>query len=122
MAQPIACDICSLEEAVQMLTNLTDGSVLAIGPACMPSFYGNSALVTMDAGQHKGPATKCQACRRMHERMTTPVAPLDMPAGPTVGEVPTADTADPHHDPAVAYAAGDDNPHRLAPSPEAEVQ
>lgn len=76
MAQPIACDICSLEEAVQMLTNLTDGSVLAIGPACMPAFYGHSALTTMDAGEHKGPAGKCQACRRMHERMTTPVTPV----------------------------------------------
>ena len=88
MAQPIACDICNLEEAVQMLTNLTDGSVLAIGPACMPEFYGNSALVTMDAGEHKGPAGKCQACRRMHERMTTPVAPLDVQPPADPGEIP----------------------------------
>lgn len=76
MAQQIACDICAEEVAIQMLTNLTDGSVLAMGPACLPQFYGHSALTVMDAGEHKGPAGKCQACRRMHERMTTPVAPL----------------------------------------------
>ena len=92
MAQPIACDICGLEEAVQMLTNLTDGSVLALGPACMPAFYGHSALTTMDAGEHKGPAGKCQACRRMHERMTTPVTPLDVaPADSTTAD-PVPDT------------------------------
>lgn len=75
MAQPIACDICTTEQAVQMLTNLQDGTVLAIGAACLPDFYGHSLLVVMDAGQHKGPAGKCQACRRVHERMTTPPAP-----------------------------------------------
>ena len=95
MAQPIACDICSLEEAVQLLTNLTDGSVLAIGPACMPEFYGNSALVTMDAGEHKGPAGKCQACRRMHERMTTPVTPLDVQPATDNQPAPVADTPEP---------------------------
>lgn len=82
MAQQIACDICAEEVAIQMLTNLTDGSVLAMGPACLPQFYGHSALTVMDAGEHKGPAGKCQACRRMHERMQTPVASLDAPASP----------------------------------------
>lgn len=93
MAQSIACDICQQEEAVQMLTNLTDGSVLAMGPACLPQFYGHSALTVMDAGEHKGPAGKCQACRRMHERMTTPVTPLETGALP--GEIPLfSDSAD----------------------------
>lgn len=87
MAQSLPCDICQQEEAVQMLTNLTDGSVLTMGAACLPHFYGHSALATMDAGTHKGPAGKCQACRRMHERMTTPVAPLDVePAAPSDGD------------------------------------
>lgn len=76
MAQPIACDICGLETAVQMLTNLEDGTVLAIGAACLPQFYGQSVLIVIAAGEHKGPATKCQACRRFHERMTTPVTPI----------------------------------------------
>ena len=86
MAQPLYCDICSAEEAVQMLTNLADGSVLMIGAACLPQFYGQSVLITMDAGEHKGPAGRCQACRRMHERMTTPVAPLD--TAPPAPETP----------------------------------
>ena len=95
MAQPIACDICSQEEAVQMLTNLTDGSVLAIGPACMPAFYGHSVLAVLDAGEHKGPAGKCQACRRTHERMTTPVTPLDVQPPADTTPAPAADTAEP---------------------------
>ena len=75
MAQPIACDICTTGPAVQMLTNLQDGTVLTMCAACLPGFYGHSVLAIMDAGQHKGPAGKCQACRRVHERMTTPPAP-----------------------------------------------
>lgn len=122
MAQQLYCDICASEEPVQMLTNLADGSVLMLGPACLPHFYGSSVLLAMDAGEHKGPAGKCQACRRMHERMTTPVAPLDVQPAQPGSHNDDSDTADPHHDPAAAYAAGDDNPHRLAPSPEAEVQ
>ena len=34
------------------------------------SFYGQSVLQVMDAGDHKGLPQKCQACRRIHERMT----------------------------------------------------
>ena len=95
MAQPIACDICGTEPAVQMLSNLLDGSVMAIGAACAPQFYGASALLTMDAGQHKGPAGKCQACRRMHEQMTTPVTPLDIQQATDETPDPAADTPDP---------------------------
>lgn len=94
MAQPLYCDICSLEEAVQMLTNLADGSVLMLGPACLPQFYGHSVLAAMDAGEHKGPAGKCQACRRMHERMTTPVTPLDVQAPADPAEIPGQLTTD----------------------------
>jgi len=78
MAADIPCDICSLEPAAQLLTNLTDGNVLAIGGACLPQFDGHMPLDLFQAGEHKGPATKCQACRRFHERMTTPVAPLNV--------------------------------------------
>lgn len=122
MAQPIACDICTTGPAVQMLTNLQDGTVLAMCAACLPAFYGHSVLAVMDAGEHTGPAGKCQACRRVHERMTTPPAPAGTPD--TAGNQPAGapDTADPHHDPAAADAAGDDNPHRPAPSPEAADQ
>jgi hypothetical protein len=76
MAQQLACDICGGEEAVQMLTNLATGDVMTLGRACLPAFYGQSVLSVMDAGEHAGPANKCQACRRVHEKMTTPVAPL----------------------------------------------
>jgi hypothetical protein len=82
MAQPIACDICSGENAVQMLTNLTTGEVLCMGPACLPVFYGQSVLGVMDAGEHKGLPQKCQACRRVHERMTLagrPATDMDRP-------------------------------------------
>jgi hypothetical protein len=84
MAQPINCDICQAEHAVQMLTDLQDGSVLALGPGCLPMFYGHGVLAAMDAGDHKGVPSKCQACRRVHERMTTPVTPIgvDVPADP----------------------------------------
>lgn len=88
MAQSITCDICEAEQAIQMLTNFADGSTLAIGAACSPQFYGAAALATMEAGEHKGPATKCQACRRMHERMTTPVAPMGDVSRETTEEIP----------------------------------
>lgn len=105
MAQPIACDICTTSPAVQMLTNLQDGTVLAICAACLPGFYGHSVLAVMDAGQHKGPAGKCQACRRVHERMTTPAAPADVQA---------AGAAQDSQDPAVTGAGTgaftDENP------------
>lgn len=74
MAQPISCDICQEENAVQMLSNLVTGEVIAMGPACLPVFYGQSALAVMDAGEHKGLPQKCQACRRVHERMTLAAA------------------------------------------------
>jgi len=94
MAQPIACDICNANEAVQMLTNLTTGDVLAMCPACLPEFYGQSVLTMLEAGEHKGPAGKCQACRRFHERMTTPVTPLDVePPAPDDPPAPAAETA-----------------------------
>lgn len=82
MAQPINCDICADEPAVQMLTNLATGDVMSLGAACLPLFYGQSALLAIEAGDHAGPAGKCQACRRFHERMTTPVTPMtaDTPA------------------------------------------
>lgn len=76
MAQALACDICGDEEAVQMLTNLATGVVMTLGPNCLPAFYGQSVLIAVNAGEHAGPAGKCQACRRVHERMTTPVAPI----------------------------------------------
>ena len=79
MAQQIACDICGSEQAAQMLTNLETGEVLAMGPACMPVFYGQSVLQVMDAGEHKGLPQKCQACRRIHEQMTLIMRPAVVP-------------------------------------------
>lgn len=93
MAQILPCDICQQEPAVQMLTNLEDGTVLTMGAACLPQFYGQSTLIVMNAGEHAGPPTKCQACRRTHERMTTPVAPLSIPADEA--EPRTADGTEP---------------------------
>jgi len=65
-----------------MLTNLQTGDVLAMGPACMPVFYGQSVLQVMDAGEHKGLPQKCQACRRIHEHMMMFTRPAAVPADP----------------------------------------
>lgn len=94
MANQLPCDICQAEPAVQMLTNLADGTVLTMGAACLPQFYGQSVLLVMGAGEHAGPPTKCQACRRTHERMTTPVAPLTaQETGPPAAAEPEASPA-----------------------------
>lgn len=82
MAQSISCDICSAEEAIQMLTNLQTGEVLAMGASCMPVFYGQSVLQVMEAGEHKGLPQKCQACRRVHEHMMMLTRPAAVPADP----------------------------------------
>lgn len=76
MAQQLPCDLCQDEPAVLMQTSLGDGTVLTVGAACLPMFFGGAMLGSIEAGEHKGPANKCQACRRVHERMTTPVAPI----------------------------------------------
>lgn len=78
MAQQLSCDICQEEPAAQMLTNLESGVVMTLGMNCLPQFYGQSILTLLEAGEHKGPANRCQACRRFHERMTTPVTPIDV--------------------------------------------
>ena len=109
MAQQLYCDICASEEPVQMLTNLADGSVLMLGPACLPQFYGHSVLAVLDAGEHKGPAGKCQACRRTHERMTTPAAPAgagDAPEGTTTNEPADTDRGTAQPDEQIRQAAG----------------
>lgn len=88
MAQPIACDICTAEHAVQMLSNLETGGTMAIGPACTPVFYAQMLTLALDAGEHDKPAGKCQACRRIHERVTTPDKPIEPAvdvAAPDVG-------------------------------------
>ena len=79
MAQPINCDLCNAEQAVLMQTSLTDGSTMSVGPACLPLFFGGAVLGVIGSDGHAGPPTKCQACRRTHERMTTPVAPISIP-------------------------------------------
>lgn len=79
MAQQLICDLCQAEEAVLMQTTLTDGSTMTIGPACLPLFFGGAVLGVIGSDGHAGPPTKCQACRRTHERMTTPVAPISIP-------------------------------------------
>lgn len=76
MAQELPCDLCQAEVAVLMQTSLTDGTVLTIGAACLPLFFGGAVLGAIGSDGHAGPPTKCQACRRTHERMTTPVAPI----------------------------------------------
>lgn len=94
MAQPIACDICSAEEAVQMLTNLQDGQVLALGPACLPTFYGQSVLMVTGAGEHAGPRTKCKACSVIHDTMTGTATPIADVSRETPDEIPGQLTVD----------------------------
>lgn len=62
-----------------MQTTLLDGSSMLIGPVCLPLFFGGAVLGVIGSDGHAGPPTKCQACRRTHERMTTPVAHLAAP-------------------------------------------
>ena len=35
MAQPIGCDICSAELAVQLVTNLGNGDTMGVGASCL---------------------------------------------------------------------------------------
>lgn len=76
MAQILPCDYCQQEEAVLMMTNLANGDVVTIGNGCTIQFFGGALLGVIGSDGHAGPPTKCQACRRTHERMTTPVAPI----------------------------------------------
>lgn len=80
MAAQLPCDLCDQESAVVMFNNLVDGSAMTVGAACLPTFFGGAMLGSIGSDAHAGPPTKCQACRRVHERMTTPVAPLSVPA------------------------------------------
>jgi len=91
MAQPLNCDLCQEEQAVLMQTSLADGTVLAIGATCLPLFFGGAVLGAIGSDGHAGPPTKCQACRRTHERMTTPVAPMvaEPPAAPDLENAST---------------------------------
>ena len=97
MAKPINCDLCGEEEAVLMQTSLADGSSLAVGPACLFVFFAGGALGIIESGPHTGAGTKCQACRRVHERMTLAAQP---PA------VPEDDQNDHTSEPADSEAAG----------------
>lgn len=99
MAAELPCDFCGAEAAVLMMNSLTDGSVVTVGAACLPLFFGGALLGAIGSDGHAGPPTKCQACRRVHERMTTPVAPLSITA--EQGDQPPAEAAD------AAQAAGE---------------
>lgn len=87
MAAQLTCDVCQAEPAAQMLTNVESGDVMTLGLNCLPIFYGQSILTLINAGEHKGPASKCQACRRFHERMTTPVAQLGADTADDGGQI-----------------------------------
>lgn len=75
-ATELPCDFCGEEPAVLMMNSLTDGGVVTVGSSCLPLFFGGAMLGAIGSDAHAGPPTKCQACRRVHERMTTPVAPI----------------------------------------------
>lgn len=55
MAQEIICDMCQAEHAVLMHTNLAEGSVLAVGPACLITYY-ESSLKTLTVAAKAGAA------------------------------------------------------------------
>lgn len=95
MAQPITCDYCSSEDAALMMTNMTDGTTVAVGAACLPLFFGGALLGAIGSDGHAGPPTKCQACRRTHERMTTPVAPISIPDAVVMDENPVTGDIEP---------------------------
>lgn len=91
MPQPLPCDLCGGENAAVLFSNLVDGSSMSVGPACLPQFFGGALLGAIGSDQHAGPPTKCQACRRTHERMTTPAAPVSIPADPGPLEIENTD-------------------------------
>jgi hypothetical protein len=99
MAAQLPCDLCEQEVAVVLFNNLADGSSMSVGALCLPTFFGGAMLGAIGSDTHAGPPTKCQACRRVHERMTTPVAPLSITA--EQGDQPPAEAAD------AAQAAGE---------------
>lgn len=69
MAAPLICDVCKLEPAGQMLTNVETGDTMTLGPACLTVFYHQSLLSLLEAGEHDKIVSKCQTCRRVHEHM-----------------------------------------------------
>lgn len=77
MAQALACDICQQEPAAQLLTNVENGQVMALGIGCLPVFYSQSLLTLLGSDGHTKIVSKCQACRRVHEQMTVLPAPED---------------------------------------------
>lgn len=94
MAQTLYCDVCEAEPALQVITNTQDGSVMVLGGLCMGMFYAQAAMTLLDVGEHKGPPTKCQACRRLHEKMTTPATPIGVEYDNGTGEIPGQLTVD----------------------------
>jgi len=98
MAQPITCDLCQAETAVLMQTNVADGDILAVGPGCLPMFYGGAVMAVMDLPPHTGPASKCQACKQIHAQMTpgiTPPGPDAQELGQVLSEMTSDATASP---------------------------
>jgi hypothetical protein len=89
MAAQLPCDLCEQEAAVVMFNNLVDGSAMTVGALCLPTFFGGAMLGAIGSDAHAGPPTKCQACRRVHERMTTPVAPLTAQPPADDGQAPS---------------------------------
>ena len=81
MAAELTCDFCREESAVLMMTDLVTGTVVTVGAACLPMFFGGAHIGSIGSPGHAGPPTKCQACRAIHDQMTTPVAQLAA-AGP----------------------------------------
>lgn len=98
MAADLPCDFCGEEAAMLMMNSLADGSVITVGARCLPTFFGGAMLGAIGSDAHAGPPTKCQACRRVHERMTTPVAPLTAEppadAGEPAGQMPLDEAAE----------------------------
>lgn len=76
MASQLPCDFCTEETAVLMMNNLADGSVVTVGAACLPVFFGGAHLGAIGSAGHAGAPTKCQACRRVHEQMTAAATPI----------------------------------------------
>ena len=106
MAQQLPCDLCGEETAVVMMNNLADGGSMTVGPQCLPGFFGGALLGAIGSDGHAGPPTKCQACRRTHEHMTTPVAPLSIPAAdPAVTEFDDREAESEQTDPADSKSA-----------------
>jgi hypothetical protein len=91
MAQAIHCDGCENEQAVMLITNLDNGDVLGLGPACFPTWCAAMGE-TVQAALEGPPAEDVeQAQGDTPEGVTDGISPNNPATYPPAHEDPDAD-------------------------------